>query len=104
MKKTKHKTISIKNDNLKNNINLPIIESSNKRNQLKINTKLYNKNKNLENSTLSFLSQSSIKTKSMSNITFEEKQKPKNTTQKIDDIINNVNKNHNNFKRKRNCK
>ena len=95
MKKTQHKTFSIKNENLKNNINLPIIESSTKRNQLKINTKLYNKNKNLENSTLSFLSQSSIKTKSMSNITFEEKQKPKNTTQKIDDIINNVNKNHN---------
>ena len=61
MKETKHKAISIKNENLKNNINLPIIESSSKRNPLKINTKLYNKNKNLENSTLSFLSQSSIK-------------------------------------------
>ena len=86
-----------KNDikNNLNNINLPIIEK-NKGGQIKANNKLYNNNQNPNNSTLSLLSQSSIKTKSINN-NLEEKNKGKalNNTQKINDIINSVNKNHN---------
>ena len=82
---------SLKKNISSNNVNLPIIDSS-KRGQNK--NKIYNNNQ--ENSTMSQLSQSTIKTKSMSNNNiFEERIKLKNTNEKINDIINNVNRNHN---------
>ena len=88
----KNKNISNKKSSNSNNVNLPIIDTT-KRGQTK-NNKINNLNP--ENSTMSLLSQSTIKTKSMSgsNI-FEEKIKLKSTNEKINDIINNVNKNHN---------
>ena len=90
----KNKGFSLNKNNKKNNINLPIIERS-KKNEAKANNKYINNNQNPENSTISLFSQSSIKSKSISNITSEERIKPKNTTQKINDIIINVNKSHN---------
>ena len=90
----KNKGFSLKKSNKQNNINLPIIEKS-KKNQVKANNKYINNIQNPENSTISLFSQSSIKSKSISNITSEERIKPKNTTQKINDIIINVNKSHN---------
>ena len=90
----KNKGFSLKKSNKQNNINLPMIEKS-KKNQVKANNKYINNIQNPENSTISLFSQSSIKSKSISNITSEERIKPKNTTQKINDIIINVNKSHN---------
>ena len=92
-KKTQNKSISLKKNASMNNVNLPKI-GSNIKNQNKPNNKI-NNIPNPENSTLSLLSQSTIKSKSISNITFEEKLKTKNNSQKINDIINNVNRNHN---------
>ena len=92
--KDKDKSNSSKKSKSKNNIKLPKIESTKKK-QAKPNEKLVIPNQIPENSLSSILSQSSIRSKSDSNNSLDEKIKPKLSSQKINDIINDVNKNHN---------
>ena len=93
--KEKDTSISLKKIKIKN-IKLPKIESS-KNKSFKTNGKLINYTSNQigDNSTSSILSKSSLKNKVINNNSVEEKIEPKSSTQKINEIINDVNKSHN---------